>query len=361
MGRPPAGNGYYRYRSKDGRAWELVRKIAGPMTGDLAFFYREAPDDYVCYYRLPAPQRPNDHLPILEDNARRSCFRAVSKDGNVWEQDPSMTMTADERDHRDTQYQECVPLKVSGGYLALVTMYHPITQTLNLRMAASRDGRQWWFPDRVPCLDNPPLGDYGGGMIWQSKNLIVEDGKLYVYYGATEGPHRQISETKAPSVQVGQETIIDHGGHFLPFNAALCRAAWRSDRMYALIASAGGPTLGTATTRPQDLAGRSLWVNMRTRPAKKSATPAFDEGSLQVELLDSAGQPLPGFRREDCPLLTGDQAALKVSWRGGATAPAQAKSAKFYLKRVFLYGLEFRGPDAPATRQVRATPDRPVS
>jgi len=56
-----------------------------------------------------------------------------------------MLLTADERDHRDTQYQECVPLKVPGGYVAMVTMYLPLTQTLNLRLAASRD--------------NAPLGD----------------------------------------------------------------------------------------------------------------------------------------------------------------------------------------------------------
>ena len=41
-----------------------------------------------------------------------------------------------------------------GGYVALVTMYLPLTQTLNVRLAASRDGRRWWFPDRRPCLDN---------------------------------------------------------------------------------------------------------------------------------------------------------------------------------------------------------------
>jgi hypothetical protein len=134
-----------------------------------------------------------------------------------------------------------------GGAL-LVTMYWPLTQTLNLRLAASRDGRQWWFPDRRPCLDNAPLGDYGGGMIWQSQYLILAAGRLHVYYGGTEGPHRQVSDTRAPSKEVGhQERVIDRGGHFLPFNAALCRASWRADRLYALASSAGGPTRSART------------------------------------------------------------------------------------------------------------------
>src|SRR5207244_1960974 len=100
--------------------------------------------------------------------------------------------------------------------------------------------------------------------------LIVDQGKLYVYYGGTEGPHRQISDTRAPSQQVGyQETIVDHGAHFLPFNSALCRASWQFDRLYALASSAGGPTIGTAVTKPQPLSGKSLYVNLVTRSAKK--------------------------------------------------------------------------------------------
>jgi hypothetical protein len=343
-GKAPRGNGYYRCRSKDGRKWVSTGQFVNdPMKGDLCFFYRDGAGGYVAYYRLGAPGKPTDHVPVYEDFARRSCFRATSRDGNTWVKDPLMLLTADERDHRDTQYQECVPRKVPGGYVALVTMYHPLTQTLNLRLAASRDGRRWWFPDRRPCLDNAPLGDYGGGMIWQSQYLTVEGSRFLVYYGATEGPHRQISDTRAPSKEVGyQERVIDHGAHFLPFNAALCRASWRADRLYALASSAGGPTLGVAVTRPLPVGGKGLFVNLVTRPPKKASVAGLDEGFLQVELLDGAGKPLPGFTRDDCPPLVGDHAALAVRWKGGEAAPAAARQARFYLKRAFLYGFEFR-------------------
>jgi hypothetical protein len=358
-GKAPRGNGYYRYRSRDGRKWEGTGGFVNdPMKGDLCFFYRDPDEGYVAYYRLGGPGRPTDHVPVYEDFPRRSCYRATSRDGIKWVKDPVMILTADERDHRDTQYQECVPLRVPGGLVAMVTMYHPLTQTLNLRLAASRDGRRWWFPDRRPCLDNAPLGDYGGGMIWQSQYLIVEGGRLYVYYGGTEGPHRQISDTRAPSQEVGpQERVVDHGGHFLPFNAALCRASWRADRLYALASSAGGPTLGVAVTAARPLGGKRLFVNLLTRPAKKASRAGLDEGVLRVELLDGAGKPLPGFGRDDCPPLRGDQAALAVRWKGGDTAPATARQAAFYLKRAFLYGFEFRGegpkPGRPADRRDR--------
>ncbi len=348
-GPPPLGkgNGYYRYRSRDGKTWELVGKVEGPMAGDVAFFYRNPEGGYVCYHRVEGTRQPTDHVPIYEYNARRTCYRATSVDGNTWVTDPEMKLTADERDHRDTQYQECVPLKVDGGYLGMITMYHPLTQTLNLRMAASRDGRHWWFPDRVPCLDNAPLGEYGGGMIWQSQNLIVQNKTLYVYYGGTEGIHRQISDTRAPSMRIGpMETVTEKPGYFLPFHAALCRAAWRVDRMYALVSAAGGPTVGTAVTTPREIGTASLWVNLETRPPKKSAKPDFDAGCLLVELLDRNGKPLPGFTQADCIPLKGDHEAVRVQWAGGNKAPRNAQKAKFYLKRAFLYGFEFRGAKA---------------
>jgi hypothetical protein len=341
---PREKSGYYIYHSRDGFQWDLVGgPVSEPMKGDLSFFYRLNPDDYVAYYRLGGKLRPTDHVPVYESNPRRSIYRATSSDGTTWKQDESMELTADELDHRDTQYQELVPLRVQGGYIATVTMYHPLSQTQDVRIAASHDGSQWWFPDRRPALGNAPLGDYGGGMIWQSQNLIAQDGKIYMYYGASEGTHRQISDSLAPSKPVAYlQTVIDGGDTFLPFNTALCRAFWQYDRLYALISSAGGPTVGDALTKPQPLEGKKLWVDIVTRPAKKSSIAGFDEGNLQVELLDSDDHPISGFTRKDCKPLVGDHHSVEVKWSGGDQAPPGAKKAKFYLKRVFLYGFEFQ-------------------
>ena len=342
-GKPPRGkSGYYLYQSPDGYQWELIDgPITDPMKGDLSFFYRLGPQHYVAYYRLAAPKQPNDHVPSYESSARRSIYRATSNDELSWAQDSSMVLTADELDHRDTQYQELVPLRVNGGYLAMVTMYHPLSQTQDVRIAASRDGSRWWFPDRRAVVGNTPLGDYGGGMIWQSQNLIVQDGRVYMYYGASEGRHRQISDTLAPSINVGYlESAINERNSFLPFYTALCRASWQYDRLYALISSAGGPTTGIAVTKPEPLGGKQLTVNIVTRPAKAS-TPGLDEGYLQVELLDENDRPLPGFSRTDSKPLMGDHHYAQVKWTGGDRAPAQARKAKFYLKRAFLYGFQF--------------------
>lgn len=336
------GMGYYRYRSRDAKKWEYWDgPITDPMSGDLSFFYKDN-GKYVAYYRLAGERQPGDHVPVYEDCARRSVYRALSDDGSSWKVDEGATLlTADDRDHRDTQYQELIPLKVNGGYIGMITMYLPITQTLNIRLGLSRDGQTWWMPDRRPCLPNAPLGDYGGGMIWQSQNLHVMDGKLTVYYGGAEGLHRVIHETGAPSIKIGMDDVIDHGAHFVPFNAALCRAQWRFDRLHALVPVAGGPTVGEATTTEADLGGQRLEVNCVTRPPKKSSMPGFDEGELRVELLDGSGKAMPGYTRDDCDPVRGDQANAAVTWTGGDRAPAGAVQAKFHLKRAFLYGFAF--------------------
>ena len=340
------GGGLHQYRSRDAKTWELVHgPIKGPFTSDVCFVYRDLDKEhkYVSYFRLGRKDQ-GAHVPPYECGTGRTIYRAVSDDGRQWT-DTEIIIKRDDRDHRDTQYMECVPHKVKGGYLGMITMYHPITQTLDLRLAASRDGRQWWFPGRRPGLANPPLGDYGGGMIWQCKELIVEDNTLYVYYCGSEGIHRSIWDTRAEKLdEVGLEKIIAKGSGFYPFNGALCRASWRFDRMYALVSAAGGPTVGVAVTKPRDMAGKTLCVNLRTRPPKKSSKPGLDEGYLQVELLDSQGKPLPGFARDDCAVLRGDHQALAVKWTGGERAPDGADKARFYLKRALLYGFEFRSP-----------------
>jgi hypothetical protein len=95
--------------------------------------------------------------------------------------------------------------------------------------------------------------------------------------------------------------------------------------MYALISSAGGPTVGEAVTKPRQLGGGQLWLNLRTRPAKKSSRKGVDEGYLQVELLDESEAPIAGFAREDCSPVKGDHEAVRVAWKGGDVAPARAR------------------------------------
>ena len=93
-------------------------------------------------------------------------------------------------------------------------------------------------------------------MIWQMHHPVVEDGKMHVYYAGSEGLHGEIFDTRfGPRIEVGGESVIGIETPTLPFNTALCRATWQFDRLWALVPSAGGTTLGEAVTRPASPGG----------------------------------------------------------------------------------------------------------
>lgn len=326
--------GTYRYRSKDGKDWRLIEGPIHPAVGgggDVSYVYREPDGSYFSYFKSYPKAREGDRLIPYDNNARgglRSVSRRTSPDGSVWGGE-QLVLTRDWRDPDYAQFLEICPLRANGGYVGFINVYDSVTQTMCLQMAASRDGVRWWRPDRRPALPNPPLGDYGGGMIWQMHSPIIEDGRIHVYYAGSEGLHGEIFDTRfTPRIEVGHETVIGINTPTLPFNTALCRATWDFDRLYALVPSAGGTTVGEAVTRPRARLSGRLVVNMLAKPG----------GSLRAELRDAAGRPLPGFELEDCVPLTGDHRRAVLNWRGGATAPVGAERIRFELRRAFLYG-----------------------
>ncbi|MBP90477.1 MAG: hypothetical protein CMJ64_27850 [Planctomycetaceae bacterium] len=323
--------GLYRFRSKDGKAWKAIEGPINFRTADSCFLYRANDDQYVAFHKTERSAFPGGVTPWdIGDGVVRLIGRRTSKDGSTWSDPTQLVMTPDWRDSADTQFMELCPLAVPGGYVATVTVYHNFSQRIDLQWAASRDGITWWRPGREPSLPNPPVGDYGGGMIWPMQTPIVDDQKLYVYYSGNESLHGDLFNTKdsGPRRLKASGDFVSRLSSSLPNYGALCRAAWTRDRLWALTTAIGGPYVGTATTRRQQLAGKKLRVNVTTR----------SRGELRVELLDDRSNVLPGFSRNDCHSIQGDHHAKPVSWSGGTEAPPSASKVRFVLKRAFLYG-----------------------
>jgi hypothetical protein len=92
-----------------------------------------------------------------------------------------------------------------------------------------------------------------------------------------------------------------------PDRNAICLATLRCDGFVALAGDGQG---GTVTTKPFRHDGARLYLNAIARP-----------GAITCELLDAAGQPLPGFEQADCQPITGDGVRLAVQWPGQARLP----------------------------------------
>lgn len=328
----------YHYRSKDGKDWELFEGPIHPSRGggaDVSYVYRQADGSYVSYFKSYPGLKEGDRIVTYDNNPRgglRSIARRTSPDGSNWGNEV-MVLERDWRDPDFAQFLELTPVEVEGGYVGVVTYYNSAIQTMSLQMAASRDGIHWWRPDRRPTLPNPPLGQYGSGMIWQMHHPIVQDGTMYVYYAGSEGLHGEIFDTRfEPRIEVGGESVIGFQTPTLPFNTALARASWQFDRLWALVPSAGGATLGEAVTRAQEPAGRRLAVNVFVR----------NGGSLRAELLDDNGDAIPGFTLADNAAITGDHRRAYLEWAGGRTAPEATTRIRFVLHRSFLYGYNWQ-------------------
>lgn len=332
----PEKRGIYRYQSRDGKHWKL---FSGPLLplgrgGDVAYIYKQEDGSYLAYFKQYSLQ-PGDRIIPYDNNAQqlvRRIGRSTSLDGNKWEK-PAIVFGRDWRDPGFAQYMELCPVHVNGGFIGFLTYYDASNKTISLQMAASRDGINWWRPDRRPALANPPLGDYGGGMMWQMHHPIVEGGKMYVYYGGAQGLHGEIYDTRSqPRLEVGNESVSGVPTPTLPFNSALCRASWDADRMYALAPSAGGPTLGRAVTKLENSGRKKLVVNVWVRHG----------GEFRAELIDENGKVIPGFSASECIPVTGDHRLQNIQWKGGKTAPVDKVRIKFVLKEAYLYGYDWK-------------------
>jgi len=109
------------------------------------------------------------------------------------------------------------------------------------------------------------------------------------------------------------------------------RLTLRIDGFVSLAAPARG---GELVTKPLVFDGGNLTLNMSTSGA----------GSIQVEIQDAAGRPMPGHALADCPEVFGDELARTVRWKkGGDVRPLSGKTVRlrFVLKDADLYAFQF--------------------
>lgn len=158
-------------------------------------------------------------------------------------------------------------------------------------------------------------GDYGGGTLWPTRELVEDYGRMCVYCAATERLHRDPFAT--------HNTIY-------ALHAALCCASWEVDRYWAAVSAAGGTHEVPLTSFLLPAGGKRLSVN--------AATSTVGEGELVAELLDAEGQTTDGSGHAYYPASSGEDKARTLRWSGGAACPVDHAAVRFYVKRARLYG-----------------------
>lgn len=288
------GRGNMRVRfSADGLRWSepITPKGLGP-TGDTHnnAFWDESLGKYVLMTRLYLGER--------------LVARSQSGDFLDWES-PALVLRSTPEEGKSHQTY-CMPaFPYASGYVGFVMMYHAGTdRTVDCELCWSPDSVRWErvFPGKA-FVPRGPAGSYDAGCIYaQAGTLVVQDGRILLFYGGSTVVHRGWKR------------------HCLP-----CLARLRIDG-FAAYEPAQAERPGTLVTQPMVASGEPLRV-----------TADAAGGALRVEVLDA-----PGYTLADCQPLTADATDAAVQWKAGKDFSAlKGKSVrlKIELTRAKLYAV----------------------
>lgn len=180
-------------------------------------------------------------------------------------------------------------------------------------MAPSRDGIHYDFSaaayPRKAVIPRGPNGSFDKDCVRPPSNIVTHNDEHWIYYLATNerwGCHR--------------------------WYARLALAKLRLDGFFYLEAK---ENRGTVVTKPFALQGDQLQVNVDAV-----------NGFVQVELLNAAGQPLPGFSGNAAKMYRGyDRLRLQPRWHGQANLSSlrgKVVKLRFTLQNARLYAFQVR-------------------
>lgn len=179
------------------------------------------------------------------------------------------------------------------------------------KLVSSRDLRSWTrVGDRTHFI---PVSELGGetldtGQILATSHPIRRGDELWFYYTGIDVRHR-------PNVP----KVIDE------YRGGIHLAKLRLD---GFVSMRGGAENSFLDTRPLRIEGDRLVIN------------GVALGEITAEITDPQGlHALPGWGREDCDSVTGDQLAAELSWSGRDLSELAGKHVRirFYLENADLY------------------------
>jgi hypothetical protein len=251
---------------------------------------------------------------------KRRVFRTVSADFLNWT-DPVAISTPDEViDNLDAAHYGLGQFRVGATYFGTLGVFNYVDNEMEVRLLYSHDGTNFRPTDNGKPFLEPRRGDaWDRHMVSIVSPPVRIGNEWYFYHGGSEahhdwwwaGPHQlDHDEARCPA---------DH----VRFGMGI--ATLRYEGISSL--DAVHPRPGRLVTRPLSFDGRKLSINAKARR----------HGSIQVGLLDSSGNAVPGFGPADCTPFTGDAIRHEVHWHGQTELPARTHSNQF---RKFVIALD---------------------
>jgi hypothetical protein len=305
--------------SPDGIRW---KPLAEPLVVEhsdtqIVACYDAALEKYVIYTRgwLVGRQSPQATASLSGHwigPGRRSIGRTESADFRRFPLSELVLVPPSSMPPSDVLYTNCKTTIPGNGNLHVMfpTVWHQGDDTTSVTLAASHDGKLWDFVPGGPVFHTAPFGQWDGGCLFASPNLVeLADGSFVLPYTGYNFPH------KYPRGQL----------RFLPGYMV-----WPKGRIVGLEAAEGGEFATVAILPP----GRKVLVNALVKRT----------GSLLTEVASLDGNPLKGRSFAEADPVAGDQYRKPLTWKGEDTlTPAKGTPVilRFRLDRATLFGLDF--------------------
>ena len=283
--------------SPDGLHWTRIEEPLFKKFCDTqnVAFYDEALGRYVGYWRTVVGGRRATARSETDD------FRHWPLPDTVLAPDTQEPPTYDYYTNAYTRY----PGRAGGFHLMFPAVYYRTTDVVDVRLAVSRDGINWTWPERTPIIPLGPEGSGQSGGIYAAPGIItLRDGRWAVLCSSADARHNE-----GYTYEVTDEPTR-------PF-----WAMWKRDRLVALEAPQEGQvTLFSSggNSKGRIFSGESMLLNYQTTR----------NGWIQVELIEpnlwppSHLEPLKGYSFEECEPLRGDSPEAEVKWSGSADLSA---------------------------------------
>lgn len=276
--------GLYGSTSPDGYRWTLNPKPLIRYFADTMNIAGWDPllEKYVGYFR--------HHL------AGRAISRAETADFFDWPAPQPLLHSAPLDAPADDYYTNCYTTHPGDPSLRLLfpAIYHRDDDTVDVRLAISRDGRVFSWVSYEPIIRLGTAGEWDGGSLYAQPNLVqLPDGRLALPYDAYNTTHNEI--------------FYDMLYKDFEAKTGIAWALWQDARLAGIHAK----HMGQFTMNAAIFDGETIEVNARTTQG----------GCVDVELHEK-GQPVPGFTFADSVPINGDALWTACRWKGGADLSA---------------------------------------
>ncbi|MFN0165695.1 MAG: hypothetical protein ACKV22_04625 [Bryobacteraceae bacterium] len=220
----------------------------------------------------------------------RSITRAETEDFWKWPA-PGVFLSSNPQDNpADDLYYNGYTVYPDDPTLRLlfVSVYHRDQDTVDVRLALSRDGREFQWLSQQPIVPLGPAGRWDSGSVYAQPNLVrLQDGRLALPLTC----HGRTHNAYWHSLFYGQKGDPWHN----------VWALWPDARLAGIEAA----HYGEFTTNAAPFDGAQIQINARTGAS----------GSITCELRER-GVPIEGFSFADSVVFNGDSVWTNLRWKG---------------------------------------------